>query len=244
MLTLIHTNDTHGMLRPPSLDRLRALLADHPGAVYVDAGDAVLAGNLGWRAEGEPALREMTALGCAAMCLGNRETHPLRSLFRRKVADAGFPLLCANLRAKGAPEERVRPSLVLEAGGLTVGLFGVTVPMFTRRQWSQPLCDYWFEDPVAAARQVAADLRPRVQALIALTHLGFRRDLELAAAVPEVDLVIGGHSHTILAEPARGGAGPPVVQAGSHARLAGVACLEPAGDRARLISWRTVPLRE
>ena len=243
-LTVVHTNDTHGRMREPVIARLRALLAGLPEALYVDAGDTISAGNLGFKVSGEPALAALTDLGCAAMCLGNRETHPRKEIFPIKVSSAGHPLLSANAVAKGDAPLPVAPHVVAERAGLRVGIFGVTVQMFTRKQWSQALCDYWFEDPMAAARAQVDELRPRVDVLIALTHLGFTQDQLLAQLCPEVDLVIGGHSHTDLEAPCMVGE-VPVVQAYAYAYHAGVAVLDVApGRRAQLIEWRREPLRD
>lgn len=239
-VTVIHTNDTHGNFRPPVTDRLRALRQAHPDSVLLDAGDTVSAGNLGFRPNGEPVLEELSALGCEAMCMGNRETHPRKEIFPLKISKARFPILCANFRAKGEAPPQVRPHVVLERAGVKLGVFGVTVSMFGRKQWSQPLCDYWFEDPLETAQEQVAELRPQVDLLIALTHIGYRQDLALAALCPELDLIIGGHSHTDLTAP-HVEAGVPVVQARSHGFYAGVAVLEPGKG---LLSWKKVPLRD
>lgn len=241
-LTIVHTNDTHGRMQPPASDRLAELLASLPGAIYLDAGDTVSAGNLGFRPGGEPALTVLTELGCRAMCLGNRETHPRKEIFSRKVDRAGFPLLSANLIAKGNAPSPAVPHVILEVRGVRLGVFGVTVPMFRKKEWSQPLCDYWFDDPLAAARREVEVLRPQVDVLIALTHIGHRQDLALAAALPELDLLIGGHSHTDLDEPVWVGT-VPVLQAKSHAFFAGVAQVHVDGGSIRLTTWEKHPLR-
>jgi 2',3'-cyclic-nucleotide 2'-phosphodiesterase (5'-nucleotidase family) len=249
-LVIIHTNDTHGRLagsqggKPlPVAERLRTLLAEFPGAIYLDAGDTVSAGNLGVRLGGEPALEVLNDLGVAAMCLGNRETHPRKELFPRKVDRARFPLLSANMVAKGDAPLPVQPHVILERNGLRVGVFGVSVPMFTRKQWSQPLCDYWFDDPLQAAREQVAELRPQVDVLVALTHIGYRLDQELARENQELDLLIGGHSHTDLAEPTWVGS-VPVLQARAHGFYAGIARMQVDADGARLVFWEKRPLRD
>lgn len=55
-----------------------------------------------------------------------------------------------------------------------------------------------FHDPIAIAKMVAERLRPRVDILIVLSHLGYPLEVELAKAVPELDVIVGGHSHTEL----------------------------------------------
>src|SRR5579862_5809034 len=184
-LTVIHTNDTHGWFARPQWDQpalappLRALMADYPGALLFDAGDAASAGNLGFRPMGEPALAVMSDLGYDAMCLGNRESHPRREIFPLKLSQARFPVLSANALAKAGAPLPVKPHVLIERGGVRIAVFCVTVPMFTRKQWSQPLCDYWFGDPIETARRQAAELRPRADVLIALTHVGYRQDQAL-----------------------------------------------------------------
>lgn len=243
-LTLIHTNDTHGRLKPPVVERLLRLREEFPDAIFLDAGDTVTAGNLGFRVGGEPVLEALSEVGYRAMCLGNRETHPRKEIFPLKVERARIPLLSANMVAKGDAPLPVRPHVELEApGGLRVGVFGVTVQMFTKKQWSQPLCDYWFEDPIATALREAAELRPRVDVLVALTHIGYRQDQVLAAACPELDLIIGGHSHTDLQEPTWVGE-VPVLQARAYGFYAGIARIEMRGARGRLVSWEKRPLRD
>jgi 2',3'-cyclic-nucleotide 2'-phosphodiesterase (5'-nucleotidase family) len=242
-LTLIHTNDLHGRLDERAAARLRDLKAAHSGALMLDAGDAISAGNLGVRLGGEPVLVRMSDLGYAAMTLGNRETHPRKECFPRKVQSVRFPLLCGNAHAKNGAPLPVRPWVVLEVEGTRVGVFGVTVPMFTRKQWTQSLCDYWFSPPDQAAATAAAALRPEVDVLIGLTHIGLRRDLALAEALPVLDLVIGGHSHSDLEAP-RWAGGVPVVQAYAFGFYAGVPELEVGPAGCVLRSWRRVPLRE
>src|SRR3954462_6679456 len=135
-MVVLHTNDFHGRQGPEVLERLQALRRGFPGALLLDAGAAVKAGNLGFRPGGEPVLEAMSDAGYDAMCLGNRETHPRKEIFPRKIDRARFPILSANMTAKGDAPLPVRPHVVLERGGAKIGIFGVTVPMFTRKQWS------------------------------------------------------------------------------------------------------------
>jgi 2',3'-cyclic-nucleotide 2'-phosphodiesterase (5'-nucleotidase family) len=79
-------------------------------------------------------------------------------------------------------------------------------------------------------------------ALIALSHLGLPADRELAARVPRLDLILGGHSHDTLAEPLFVG-GVPIVHAGPYGAFASRTDLVRDGERARIADFALEPLR-
>ncbi|WP_309718969.1 metallophosphatase [Armatimonas sp.] len=223
-LHLFHTNDFHGRLTDEKAAKLKAevarLSAGEP-FVLLDAGDAISAGNLGFNPLGEPILSRMSALGYDAMTMGNRETHPSLAVVRTKLSKATFPILCANGYAKNtAGNVPFVPFVLRESGGRKIGIFGVTVPMATPQKIDAALWDNLFAPPIETAKHVAAELRPQCDLLIALTHIGIAQDRKLAEAVPELDLLIGGHTHVVL-EQLEIVNGVPIVQAGSHARYLG-----------------------
>lgn len=243
---LIHTNDFHHRLDALGIARLKEVLANPtaPPTLYVDAGDAVRAGNVGVSPFGEPTLRALTDLGCTAMTLGNREFHVSRPVFIKKISDAGFPVLSANLRAKvpGGSVPTV-PFVVREVGGVRVAVFGLTVPMVTDRMGSRHLSDFLFDDPLSVARKQVADLRARADVVILLSHLGLRTDEKVAESVEGIDLVVGGHSHVALEEPKWVGR-TPIVQAGCHGRWYGEVLLTLKSCGALDVNGRLVPLQE
>jgi 2',3'-cyclic-nucleotide 2'-phosphodiesterase (5'-nucleotidase family) len=210
--------------------------------LLLDAGDAVSAGNLGCRMGGEPVLRLMSDLGYDAMTIGNRESHPRRELFPKKLRDARFPVLCANMTAGHGVPLPTRPWLSVERAGFRIAIMGLSVPMFTRSMWSRPFCDYLYEDPIRTASALAGELRPACDLLIALTHLGLRVDQSLAAAVPEIDVVVGGHSHSDLSTPVWVGK-TPILHTTAHAEYVGRACLERQPDGWQLTRWERFPLQ-
>jgi 2',3'-cyclic-nucleotide 2'-phosphodiesterase (5'-nucleotidase family) len=230
---------------------LRAVRERHPEALLLDAGDAVSAGNLGFRPGGEPILEQMSDLGYHAMTVGNRESHPRKEIFPRKLREARFPILCANLTPRTGATNPTRPAIVLSVGEMRVAVFGLTVPMFTRKLWSQALCDYLFEEPVATARGLVPRLREEAELVVALTHIGVQRDQVLAAEVPGIDLIVGGHTHADLEAPVVVN-GVPILHTTAYAFYVGCARLERDGapplttvdSRWRLAEWRRLPLRE
>jgi 2',3'-cyclic-nucleotide 2'-phosphodiesterase (5'-nucleotidase family) len=241
-LWLFHTNDFHGRLTPERAAILGRLRSEHPESLLLDAGDAISAGNLGFRIGGEPVLRQMSELGYDAMTIGNRESHPRRELFAKKLEGARFPLLCANLTSRPGAPVPTRPWVMIERSGIRVAVMGLTVPMFTRKMWSQALCDYLYESPLETARAVAGELRPRCDLLIALTHLGLREDEALAAAVPEIDLIVGGHTHADLAAPVRVGK-TAILHTTAYGFYLGRALLERRAGAWHIAAWDRLLLR-
>ncbi len=227
-LHILHTNDFHSHLTPAQAQVIRAAKDGLENALLLDAGDAVSAGNLGVRPGGEPILTLMSETGYDAMTLGNREFHIADALLRRKINMARFPILCANMRWKedtGASLPVAAHFVRVLPNGLRVGVFGLTVPMVTPRMAARAVSAFLFDDPLETARRQIAALRSQADVLIALTHIGIRQDEALAAACPELSLIVGGHSHVVLPEP-RMVNGVPIVQGGWYGHYLGYVTLE------------------
>ena len=209
VLHILHTNDLHNHLTAAQAKVIAGLKQRYlPDVLLLDAGDAVGAGNLGARGR-EPVLTLMHEAGYDAMAMGNRESHPTRIALDKKLKDARFPVLAANLRAKrDKPTPRVVEEYVEFAFGeddddedaLVVTVIGLS-PMITSPDsfWAR-MTDFVFDDPLKTGPGLAKKLRPDSDLLIALTHIGYERDVQLAAS-PDIDLIIGGHSHQAVMPP-------------------------------------------
>lgn len=213
-LIILHTNDLHGKMTDRAAEIIAREKASMPRCLLLDGGDAVSSGNIYYKPGGEPVLARMTHLGYDAMVMGNREFHFLEAGLKSKVKLAQFPILSANLRGKDSKiPPAIQPRITRNFDGLRVTVFGLTVPMITKRMKVSKFSPYWFEDPIETAAEIVPQMRSECDLLIALTHIGFRADKELAEAVPGIDLVVGGHSHTTLNEPVFAG-DTAIVQAG------------------------------
>lgn len=206
MLRLLHTNDLHGALTDAKEARLAELRGE--ADLYFDCGDA----------SGKPRLRDLDAedpvwarlarLRCDALTIGNHEIVGMMLARRSDVRGLATPLALANA---GGVLGGV-PSLVLEAAGTRVGVIGVTTPRLhpsgrpLRRlnaafgaaiDWTSDAVfgRFGLTDPFAAVRREAGRLRPEVDILVVLSHLGIGGDVRLAGAVPGLDLILGAHSH-------------------------------------------------
>lgn len=219
-LTILHTNDLHGHLFPFDYDAfgveetdvggaarratiIRQLKSAANGPVLVmDAGDAFMRGPLD-DLHGVPDFDVMNAVPYDVMTLGNNEfkgapgEQGLKILLDR-IRQARFAVLSANVLDKSTRKKIVAPSKVFDLKGLRVGVLGLTAPRVASYEQAKTL---EVRDPVIAAKQAVAGMRSECDFIVALTHIGYPRDLELAALVPEIDVVIGGDSHTWTFQP-------------------------------------------
>jgi len=176
----------------------------------------------------------MSDLGYDAMAMGNREFHFLAPGLKSKVKLARFPILCTNLRSK----TELSPSITACAiwrSPIRIVIFGLTVPMITKRMLASKLSPYWFDDPIETARNEVETMRDHADLLIALTHLGLKADVELAQSVPGIDIIVGGHTHAVLNEPMVVGS-TTILQAGSWGRYLGRADVSGNSVKGRLIN--------
>ncbi|MGH7149257.1 MAG: bifunctional metallophosphatase/5'-nucleotidase [Planctomycetota bacterium] len=235
---LLHTNDLHGQLLPREVRRpsgegtvrvggfatIGAYVASAreeargSGAdlLLVDAGDWYQGTPEGARTKGGAVVEWMNLVGYDAAVLGNHEfDHGLGNL-RRLLDLAKFPVLAANVfvRKTGERPAGIRPHAVLERKGIRfafVGLLSRATPDQTTAEIGAELRFDPEEEAVGGAVEAA---RREADLVFLLTHCGLETDRALARLAPEVSLVVGGHSHTRLAEPERVGA-PLVLQTGS-----------------------------
>jgi hypothetical protein len=130
----------------------------------------------------------------------------------RSLRLAAFPLLGANIDIGGADLPAPRPYVTLRTkDGVSVAVIGLSVVNFRHRQVRA-------RDPQKTFASYA-HLRRDHDVVVALTHLGVWKQIELARAFPEIDVVIGGHTHTLLPSGTRAGTAL-VAQTGGHSHAA------------------------
>ncbi len=218
-LTIIHTSDLHDRLDATRAEAL-GFLRESAHALLLDSGDAVGAGNIYVRAR-EPIIQHMNRAGYHAMAVGNREYFFRKRGMLAKTREADFAVLTTNLVPLEGDFGHLRRWTTLPVGDETIGLFGLTPTMIRPGHLLERFSDLRFITWEAAAREAVDRLRDSVDWLIALSHRGFEDDLTLARACPEIDLILGGHSHD--ARERRVGATPTLVShPGHHARTAAV----------------------
>lgn len=218
-LRILHTNDFHGKLTQELVAEIQSIRSQDPSCLYFDTGDVIKAGNLAIPLRPEPAWSLLAEAGCDASVPGNRESHILEAAFRAKIAGLNHPLLCANFYDRRG-DRVLAPYRILTKSGLRVGVFGLMVPMVTAQMAARAASAYLWTQPIAEANQIVPELRSQCDLVVALTHIGYRRDIELAQTAPGIDIILGGHSHTILEHPVQEGK-TFIAQGGSHGRFLG-----------------------
>ncbi|MBA4292011.1 hypothetical protein C0431_03480 [bacterium] len=233
-IKILHTNDFHGKLTEDSLPQLVALreMCD----LYFDCGDSIKSGNLAIPIKSDPVWPLLQKARVTATVPGNRESHILNSVVQTKFSGSTHPILCSNwFRRDGTLF--LQNELKLEKNGLKIGIFGVMVPMVTDRMASRHTSQFLWTQPIPAAQSQVQNLRPHVDLLICLSHIGLTQDRRLAEACPEIDLILGGHSHSVLTEPEIIGK-TAICQTGSHARFMGNYVWDGSLQSYELIPWR------
>lgn len=218
-LTLMHVSDTHSHLEPTvsSVDiegvqtyldmggfarlatKVDQVRGEKENTLLLHAGDAVQGTLYFTKYQGEADFAFLNMLGFDAMVLGNHEFDKGPGTAADFFDMAEFPILSANIDAAADPDLKglIVPYLIKEIGGTRVGIVGLTLP--DTSVISSPGDDVVFNEAAATAREMVDFLEADgIDKIIFLTHLGYDADLELAQSVEGIDLIVGGHSHTLL----------------------------------------------
>ncbi|CAG2122753.1 unnamed protein product, partial [Medioppia subpectinata] len=110
-----------------------------------------------------------------------------------------IPTVCCNIDVSGEPKlvGKIKKSIVVEVDGRKIGIVGYLTPETTFL--SNPGNTIKFMDEIQCLREEVRKLKSDgIDIIIGLGHSGFVRDVEIAKSVPEIDVIVGGHSHTLL----------------------------------------------
>lgn len=225
-LTILHTNDVHSRIEPVSATSPDPRQAGKGGflrvAAYVeqvrkenlnllvfDCGDFSQGTPYYNMFKGEVEVQLMNTIGYDAGTIGNHEFDFGLDNMARLFKMANFPIVCANYAVEGTVlEGLVEPYIIMEKYGLKIGVFGLGTKLSGMVQASN-YEGVVFLDPYESANKVAAELKKKgCDLIICLSHLGFTGsakdpicDGELVKNTRNIDLVLGGHSHTFIEEP-------------------------------------------
>ena len=248
-LLLIQTNADNGILYPcrcPSEPKgglakratlIKALSRDAKEFLLLDSGDDL--GLDSDRRTDSLVLAAYQAMGYQAIAVGDQELSHGADYFLDLAKNFKLTFLAANLKYNGQPVGKPCRVLRFEDPKVSVGVIGAIWPkafMFYPKSVTRGL---EIADPDSALRHLADSLRPLVDVLVLLSHLGYEQEVEAAKRFPQFDLIIGGHSQTELKQPDRSG-GVPVIEAGVSSKYLSESWLEKSSGKWSLAEYRMV----
>ncbi|UHG92622.1 bifunctional metallophosphatase/5'-nucleotidase [Spirosoma oryzicola] len=223
-LTILHTNDVHSRLDPFPMDGgrnagkggiarratlIKQIRQEQKNVLLFDAGDVFQGTPYFNLYKGEPEVLAMNRLGYDAGTIGNHDFDGGIDNMVTQFGKASWPLLIANYDFKNTVMDgRTKPYRIFEKEGIRVGVFGLGIQpegLIPKDAYKETK----YLDPIEVGNDTAAKLRSEQHCdyVICLSHLGFKyddatvSDNVLAAKTRNIDLIIGGHTHTFLDAP-------------------------------------------
>lgn len=182
------------------IDSLRSV---HPDLLLVAAGDNRSGNPVNDRYEepAKPMYNLMNEVGFDLSCFGNHEWDGGMSGLHKVLGWANFPFICANVTFEDSLDMNVNPYVVIEKDGLKLAFIGAIQLGPNGMPDSHPknLSGAHFR-PIAEVLPQYMNLRYDNNALILVSHCGYEEDREIAEQFPQLDVIIGGHTHTRVAE--------------------------------------------
>ncbi|MDE6384383.1 MAG: bifunctional metallophosphatase/5'-nucleotidase [Paramuribaculum sp.] len=258
-VTILHTNDTHSIIDPYYETKLggamrRMALIDSvrradPNVLLVDAGDAVQGSLYFSEFKGRAERAVMNHLDYDIQILGNHEFDNGMDTLAAYLDGINATYLSTNYDFSDTPlASRFEPYTIKNVGGKRIGFFAVNV-LPDGLIDPQKIAGVKYLDPVEAANAMSWYLRnvEHVDKVVALTHIGYTQDVDLARNTRGIDLVIGGHSHTTVAPsdsakwqiPDLDGNVVAVVQTGKYGANLGEVVIDFDADD---ITYRLIPV--
>ncbi len=248
-ITLLHTNDMHaqyaaapavwvqGSPKPlvggiVALDYfVRKQRELYPHSLLLDAGDfstGTMLSRIEYNGAYNGAFVEMMNLvGYDAATLGNHEFDEGQENMKKLIELARFDVLSANLTINGKPA--AEPYRIYRVGNLRVGVIGLILPELFSVAAEKNLGGVRVADPVETAQRLINKIGRRTDLIVLLTHLGVENDIALARSIRGADVIVGGHSHSMLKKPLKEN-GILIVQTGSRGRSLGRLTVHVQGD--------------
>ena len=233
-LTILHINDFHSRIEPINkydstcsakeseanecfggIARVKSAIdakrADLKGGnlLVLDAGDE-FQGSLYYSTfKSGPVAEFMNGIGFDAMAIGNHEFDDGPAELDKLIGAVKFPIISGNtIAAKGSLlDGKYKGYVVKEIGGQKVAI--VSVLAKDTSETSSPGKDITFEDEITYLQTAVKEIQAEgVDKIIALTHVGYLKDQEIAEKVDGIDVIVGGHSHTYLSSTDKKSSGP------------------------------------
>lgn len=206
-IVIYSTNDTHGSIKnfAKIAKFIQAERTKYPHVIVMNGGD-IFSGNPivdQHEQRGLPMIELMNKVGYDYATFGNHEFDYGQEALAQRINDAVFPFLGANIHVdeKVAKIAQPEPYTIVKVDGIKIAILGLVEASKKRNgEWlpsTHPdrLKGVTFTNPIETALEYK-HLRKKCHLFIGLFHTGYDKDLQIAQAMPELDVIIGGHSHT------------------------------------------------
>ncbi len=239
-LTILHVNDTHSHMEPVRFGDYAGMGGALERAAYIDsvrradgpenvlllhAGDFCQGTSYFSELGGKVETRVLNAIGYDVITLGNHEFDNGIEGLGQVLSGVNMPVVCCNYDFSPFEAGKyIRPYAIVQKAGLKIGVIGVLCGLkdMVAGDIANRIPAF---DTVPTVQKYADELRPQCDLVIALTHIGYVEhnpgdllDSDLAAATRNIDIIVGGHSHTFLEEAVKvknlDGKDVPIVQVG------------------------------
>lgn len=216
-LTILHFNDTHSHIDPIRSGKLKDRGGVIEQSAHIDsvrkadgrrnvlllhAGDFSQGTSYFSELGGDIEIDVLNAAKYDAVALGNHEFDNGVPELARRLRRLDAPALCANYDFTGTElEGLVDPYVILKKAGKKVGIIGL-LPDISSVVSAELVGGLQYIDPVKVVNEYAEYLKAerKCDLVICLSHVGFKEDMRLAGQLRNVDIIVGGHSHTFLDE--------------------------------------------
>jgi 5'-nucleotidase len=221
-LTILHTNDMHSHIHPFTSGRnkglggmaqraalIKQIRKQEEHVLLLDAGDIFQGTPYFNFYGGELEFKLMSEMKYDAVTLGNHDFDNGLEGLKKQLPHANFPFLIANYDFSDTIlNDTFKPYKVFRKGDLKIGVFGIGIELeglVPKKLYQKTV----YQDPIEKANYYASLLKQkeRCDLVICLSHLGFKyktnklSDMQLAKQTKNIDLIIGGHTHTFLKQP-------------------------------------------
>ena len=223
-LVILHTNDTHSTIEPfpskhskfPNMGGvskrhtiLQKIRSEEEHVLLLDAGDIFQGTPYFNTFNGELEMKLMSLLQYDAATMGNHDFDIGLEGFLNAQQFANFPFLCANYDfSETILDGKTKAYHIFHKAGIKIGVFGIGVAL----KGLVPMDKYGntrYFDPISTANKIASELKSKgCDLVICLSHLGFEyenksinSDRKLAAETQNIDIILGGHTHTFFDKP-------------------------------------------
>lgn len=245
-IILLTVNDMHSQIdRFPQLYTLVQRIRSENSYVFLLAAGDLFTGNPvvdRYPDKGAPVIELMNIIGFDAACFGNHEFDLEQTVLSKRIRQAKFPFVCANIKVLNGPLKQPEPFVVLKAGPVKIAVLGLLETDSEGHPSAHPdkLKGLIFSSPLETAT-LFRSLKGEYGVLVALTHIGNAADRQLAGIMPEIDVIVGGHSHTRVSGKSLV-QGVLITQAESHLKYVGETILTIQSNRVIKKEYRLLDL--